>query len=147
MRPAKAPLSVVDRITIALAILTVIAGLCAGVIFVNPKIFFNRLEPTRLVPKALPSITVTRLVYPTLPPAWTLTPSPTTTATKATATASATPSPTPSVPPPATGTPAPTATGPTRTARPYLSPTPGPTLTPTRTPAPASATVAASSNT
>ena len=130
-------MSRIDQVTLALAALTVAAALCAVVVFLFPKIPINFLEPTRELPPALPSLTLTPRLYPTLPPEWTLTPSPTTTATQPSATPSITASPTTSLTPAPTDTRAPTPTGPTRTPRPplpYMSPTTAPTLTPNLTP-------------
>ena len=63
-----------NRLTIILAALTVLSCLCALVTFINPHVFFNLLEPSRVAPHALPTITPSPLRYPTLPPEWTSTP-------------------------------------------------------------------------
>jgi len=111
----------INQLALVFAALTVVSCLCSATIFFNPHVFYNFLEPTRVAPRVLPTITPSPLRYPTLPPAWTLTPSPTVTRAQG----SATPSPTQS------DTPVPTATGPTLT--PTRTPTPTRTATKTRT--------------
>jgi hypothetical protein len=108
----------------------------------------NQAPPTAaiarpvLVTRVVQGTDLTRRAFPTLPPAWTFTPSPTTSPTQPTATASLTEAPTitPTFPP--TDTPIPTQPGPTRTRRPTLTPfptltgTPGPAATLKSTPGP-----------
>ena len=113
---------------IIFAALTVLSCLCSVITFFNPQVFFNVLEPTRVAPRVLPTITPSPLRYPTLPPEWTATPVPSISPTRPTDTATPLPSDTPTITP--TG---PTAT-PTRTATATRTPTP--THTPTRTRAP-----------
>jgi hypothetical protein len=107
-----------NQLTIALAGLTVLSCLCSVITFFNPNIFFNFLEPSRVAPHVLPTITPSPIRYPTLPPEWTSTPSPAATAARATQTHIPAPS----------DTPTPTATGKPGT------PKPGASATKTRTP-------------
>ena len=109
-----------NRLSLALLGLTVASCLCAGIIFVSPTVFFNVLEPTRLVPRPLPTITPSPRRYPTLPPAWTSTPVSSVTATRSTPTPSAT----------ASETPTPSETGKARTPKPGASATRTKTATP-----------------
>lgn len=105
-----------NQLALAFVALTVLSCLCSVITFFNPNVFFNFLEPSRVAPRAVPSLTPSPIRYPTLPPAWTLTPSPTVTPTR----------------PTDTPTPTATATGPTATR----TKTPTATRTPTRTPRP-----------
>ncbi len=104
------------------AALTVLSCLCSVITFFNPQIAFNVLEPTRVAPRALPTITPSPRRYPTLPPEWTATPAASASAIRPTDTATLLPSATPTI----------TATGPTAT--PTRTPTPTRTATKTRTP-------------
>jgi hypothetical protein len=112
----------INQLAVVFAALTVLSCLCSVLTFFNPHTFFNVLEPTRVAPHVLPSITPSPLRYPTLPPEWTLTPVRTLAPLPATGTPTATPSVTPS----------PSATGPTATH----TRTPTPTRTATKTRAP-----------
>jgi len=116
---------------IIFAVLTVFSCLCSVVTFFNPQVFFNVLEPSRIAPRALPTITPSPLRYPTLPPEWTATPVPSASPTHPTDTATPVPSDTPTITPTGpTATPSRTTT-PTRTASPTRTPTR--TRTPTKT--------------
>ena len=107
---------------IVFALLTVLSCLCSVITFFNPQVFFNVLEPTRLAPRVLPTITPSPRRYPTLPPEWTATPALSASPTRPTDTATPLPSDTPTI----------TATGPTAT--PTRTPTATRTATKTRTP-------------
>ena len=114
------------------AALTLLSCVCTVVTFFNPRVFFNVLDPTRVVPRVLPTVTPSPLRYPTLPPEWTATPVPSATATQPTATASPTRTPTgPTDTPTRTLTPTRT---PTATRTPTRTRVPTRTRTPTRTP-------------
>jgi len=76
-----------NRLTIVFAGLTVLSCLCMAVTFLNPRVFFNFLEPARVAPHVLPTTTPSPIRYPTLPPEWTITPTPTVTTTRPTPTA------------------------------------------------------------
>ncbi len=111
-----------NQLAIVFGVLTVLSCLCSTAIFFNPHVFFNILEPSRVAPHTVPTLTPSPILYPTLPPEWTSTPVPSATATQP------------------TGTPTPTATAtgptPTRTRTPTATRTPTKTRTPTRTPRP-----------
>ena len=111
---------------IVFAALTVLSCLCSVITFFNPQIFYNVLEPTRVAPRALPTITPSPRRYPTLPPEWTATPAASASAARPADTATPLPSDTPTI----------TATGPTatRTRTPTATRTATKTSTPTRTP-------------
>lgn len=111
-----------NQLALAFAVLTVLSCLCSVITFFNPRVSFNFLEPSRVAPYAVPSLTPSPIRYPTLPPEWTLTPSPTVTSPPATDSPTPAPSDTPTA----------TATGPTATH----TKTPTATRTPTRTPRP-----------
>ena len=111
-----------NQLALAFAALTVLSCVCSAITFFNPHVFYNVLEPSRVAPHAVPSLTASPILYPTLPPAWTFTPSPTVTPPLATDTPTPVPSDTPTA----------TATGPTATH----TKTPTATRTPTRTPRP-----------
>ena len=115
-----------NQLAIVFGGLTVLSCLCSTVTFFNPHVFFNVLEPSRVAPRAVPSLTASPIRYPTLPPEWTLTPSPTVTPTAPTDTPTAPPSDTPTI--------TPTGPTPTRTRTPTPTRTATKTRTPTRTP-------------
>ena len=116
------------------AALTLLSCLCTVVTFFNPRVFYNVLDPTRVVPRVLPTVTPSPLRYPTLPPEWTATLVPSASPTRPTDTATAT-----STPTGPTATPSRTLTAtrtPTVTRTPTRTRVPTKTRTPTRTPTP-----------
>jgi hypothetical protein len=107
---------------LAVLIIATIAILAAQFNLLNWPSSVQATARPVLVTRVVPGSNATLPSYPTLPPAWTETPTPTVTATAPTATPSETETATftPTFPP--TDTPVPTATGPTPKRRPTVTP-------------------------